>query len=173
MGSFSTVRECDDCRGTGKIAKEKCEECRGAGVARTQEEISIKIPAGIQNGEVIRMTGRGEAISNGQPGDLYIKVHAEAHKTIRREGTTLSSNLPIKLTDALLGNTYRVETLDGTVDIKIPAGITHGELIRIKERGVPSERGRGDFMVKVSIETPKKLSRKAQKLIEELKEEGI
>ncbi len=173
MGSFSTVRECDDCRGTGKIPKEKCEECRGAGVARTQEEISIKIPAGIQNGEVIRMTGRGEAISSGQPGDLYVKVHAEAHKTIKREGTTLSSNLPIKLTDALLGNTYRVETLDGTVDIKIPAGITHGELIRIKERGVPSERGRGDFMVKVSIETPKKLSRKAQKLVEELREEGI
>lgn len=173
MGSFSTVRECDACRGTGKIPKEMCGECRGAGIARTQEEISIKIPAGIQNGEVIRMTGRGEAISSGQPGDLYIKVHAEAHKTIRREGTTLSSNLPIKLTDALLGNTYRVETLDGTVDIKIPAGITHGELIRIKERGVPSERGRGDFMVRVSIETPKKLSRKAQKLVEELREEGI
>ena len=173
MGSFSTVRECNDCRGTGKIPKEKCEHCSGAGVARTQEEISIKIPAGIQNGEVIRMTGRGEAISAGQPGDLYIKVHAEPHKTIRREGINLYSNLPIKLTDAILGNTYRVETLDGTVDIKIPAGIAHGELIRIKEKGVPGDRGRGDFMVKISIEIPKKLSRKAQKLVEELKEEGI
>ena len=173
MGSFSTVRECTDCRGTGKIPKEKCEHCNGAGVARMQEEISIKIPAGIQNGEVIRMTGRGEAISGGQPGDLYIKVHAEPHKSIRREGVNLYSNLPIKLTDAILGNTYRVETLDGTVDIKIPAGIAHGELIRIKEKGVPSERGRGDFMVKISIEVPKKLSRKAQKLVEELKEEGI
>jgi molecular chaperone DnaJ len=173
MGSFSTVRECNDCNGTGKIPKEKCEHCNGLGVARTQEEISIKIPAGIQNGEVIRMTGRGEAISSGQPGDLYIKVHVEAHKTIRREGVTLSSNLPIKLTDALLGANYRIETLDGTVEIKIPAGIAHGELIRIKEKGVPSERGRGDFMVKVSIEMPKKLSRKAQKLVEDLKEEGI
>ncbi|MEK7462314.1 MAG: molecular chaperone DnaJ [Patescibacteria group bacterium] len=173
MGSFSTVRECSDCNGTGKIPKEKCEHCRGAGVARTQEEISIKVPAGIQNGEVIRMTGRGEAQSAGQPGDLYIKVHVEAHKTIRREGTTLSTNLPIKLTDAILGSAYRVETLDGSLEVKIPAGIAHGELIRIKEKGVPSERGRGDFMVKVSIEIPKKLSRKAQKLIEELKEEGI
>lgn len=173
MGSFTTVRECDACRGTGKIPKEKCEHCNGAGVARSQEEITIKIPGGIQNGEVIRMTGRGEALSVGQPGDLYIKVHVEAHKTIRREGTTLYSNLPVKLTDALLGATYRVETLDGTVDIKIPAGLVHGELIRIKERGVPAERGRGDFMVKVSIEMPKKLSRKAQKLVEELKEEGI
>jgi molecular chaperone DnaJ len=173
MGSFSTVRECNECHGTGKVPKEKCEHCHGAGIARTQEEISIKVPAGIQNGEVIRMTGRGEAIASGQPGDLYIKVHVESHKTIRREGTTLYSNLPIKLTDALLGNTYRIETLDGNVEIKIPAGIAHGELIRIKEKGVPSERGRGDFMVKVSIEMPKKLSRKAQKLVEDLKEEGI
>ncbi|MEN9920346.1 MAG: hypothetical protein RL538_239 [Candidatus Parcubacteria bacterium] len=173
MGSFSTVRECHDCNGTGKIPKEKCEHCRGAGVARTQEEISIKVPAGIQNGEVIRMTGRGEAMLGAQPGDLYIKVHVESHKTIRRDGTTLSTNLPIKLTDAILGGSYRVETLDGTIDVKIPAGIAHGELIRIKEKGVPSERGRGDFMVKVSIEMPKKLSRKAQKLVEELKEEGI
>ncbi len=173
MGSFSTVRECNDCNGSGKIPKEKCEHCSGAGVARTQEEISIKIPAGIQNGEVIRMTGRGEAISSGQPGDLYIKVHAETHKSIRREGINLYSNLPIKLTDAILGNTYRVETLDGTVDIKIPAGIAHGELIRIKEKGVPGERGRGDFLVKISIEVPKKLSRKAQKLVEELRDEGI
>lgn len=173
MGSFSTVRECDDCLGTGKIPKEKCEQCRGLGVKKSQEEISIKVPAGIQNGEVIRMTGRGEAISSGQPGDLYIKVHVEAHKTIRREGTTLSTGLPIKLTDAILGNTYRVETLDGVVEVKIPAGISHGELIRIKDKGVPSDRGRGDFMIKISIEIPKKLSKKAEKLIEELKEEGI
>ncbi len=173
MGSFSTVRECHDCNGTGKIPKEKCEYCRSAGVARTQEEISIKVPGGIQNGEVIRMTGRGEAVAAGQPGDLYIKVHVEGHKTIRREGSTLYSSLPIKLTDAILGANYRVETLDGLVDIKIPAGIAHGELIRIKEKGVPGDRGRGDFMVKISIEIPKKLSKKAQKLIEELREEGI
>lgn len=173
MGSFTTVRECDTCYGTGKVPKEKCATCAGAGVHKTQNEISIKIPAGIQNGEVIRMTGQGEAMPNGQPGDLYIKIHAESHTTIKRDGLTLSTNLPIKLTDALLGNTYRVETLDGNVDIKIPAGITHGELLRIKDKGVPSERGRGDFMVRVSIETPKKLSRKAQKLVEELREEGI
>lgn len=173
MGTFSTVRECSDCHGTGQIPKEKCKHCAGAGVARTQEEISINVPAGIQNGEVIRMTGRGEAIAHGQTGDLYIKVHVEAHKTIHREGTTLTTKLPIKLTDALLGATYTVETLDGQTEIRIPAGITHGELIRIKDKGVPSNHGRGDFMVKVSIETPKKLSRHAQKLIEELRGEGI
>jgi molecular chaperone DnaJ len=173
MGSFNTVRECSTCHGTGKIPKERCATCAGAGVARTEEEIGIKIPAGIQNGEVIRMTGRGEAIPHGQSGDLYIKIHAEPHKSIKREGSTLSAVLPIKLTDALLGATYSVETLDGTTDIKIPAGVTHGELVRIKDKGVPSERGRGDFMVRVSVETPKKLSKKARKLVEELQGEGI
>ncbi len=173
MGSFTTVRECSTCGGTGKIPKERCGHCAGAGVARAEEEISIKVPAGIQNGEVIRMTGRGEAMPHGQPGDLYIKVHVETHKTSKRDGTTLTAKLPIKLTDGLLGATYSVETMDGVLDIKIPAGITHGELLRVKGKGVPYDGGRGDFMVKVSIETPKKLSRKAQKLIEELREEGI
>lgn len=174
LGSFTTVRECSTCHGTGQIPKERCPHCTGTGIVRAQEEITIKVPAGIQNGEVIRMTGRGEAMPHGQPGDLYIKVHVEPHKTIKRDGLNLVSKLPIKLTDALLGATYSVQTLDGVVDIKIPAGITHGELLRIKNKGVPSDRGgRGDFMVKISLETPKKLSRKAQKLIEELREEGI
>ena len=173
MGSFTTVRECSTCHGTGKVPKERCGRCAGAGVVRAEEEISIKVPAGIQNGEVIRMTGRGEAIQNGQPGDFYIKVHVEPHPVIKREGSTLTTKLPIKLTDALLGATYNVETLDGTVSIKIPAGIVHSELIRIRDKGVPVERGRGDFMVKISIETPKKLSYKARKLVEELKGEGI
>jgi len=173
MGSFSTVRECSTCHGKGKIPSERCGACAGAGVAKTEEEIQIKVPAGIQNGEVIRLTGRGEAIPNGQPGDLYIKIHAESHKDIHREGSTLSTVLPVKLTDALLGATYSVTTLDGSVDIKIPTGVNHGELIRIKNKGVPGDYGRGDFMVKISIETPKKLSKKAKKLVEELQGEGI
>ncbi len=173
MGSFTTVRECSACHGTGQIPKERCGSCAGAGILRSQEEISIAVPAGIANGEVIRMTGRGEAMPHGQPGDLYIKIHAEAHPSIRREGSTLSTTLPIKLSDALLGGTYSVETLDGAVNITIPAGIAHGELLRIRDKGVPVDRGRGDFMVKISIETPKKLSRKAQQLVEQLRAEGI
>lgn len=174
MGSFTTVRECSSCHGTGQIPKERCSHCAGAGVARAQEEISINIPAGIQNSEVIRMTSRGEAMPHGQPGDLYIKVHVEPHKIIKREGSNLITKLSIKLTDALLGATYNVQTLDGSVDIKIPAGITHGEMLRVKNKGVPlNHGGRGDFLVKISLETPKKLSRKAQKLIEELRGEGI
>lgn len=174
MGQIATVRECSVCNGRGQTPKEKCGVCAGNGVRRTEEEVSINIPAGIQNGEVIRMTGRGEAIPQGQPGDLYIKVHVEPHSTIKRDGSTLSTTLPIKLTDALLGATYQVDTLDGVVDVKIPEGIKHGELIRVKDKGVPtSGNSRGDFMVKVLVETPKKLSRKARKLVEELREEGV
>ena len=173
MGNFSTVRECDTCSGTGKVPKEKCSVCAGAGISRAQEEIEIKVPTGIQNGEVIRMTGRGEAMQGGQPGDLYVKVHVEQHATIKREGTTLYSKLPIKLTDALLGATYSVATLDGVVEITIPTGITHGELLRIKNKGVPVDGRRGDFMVKIEIQNPKQLSRKAKKLVEELRAEGI
>jgi len=174
MGQVQTVRECSVCMGRGKVPKEVCGHCAGAGVARAEEEIEINIPAGIENGEMIRMTGRGEAIPSGAAGDLYIKIHVKPHKTIKREGSTLHAKLHVKLSDALLGGTYKVTTLDGDVDIKIPAGITHGEKLRIKNKGVPaSSSARGDFMVTISIDLPKKLSRKAKKLIEELKAEGI
>jgi len=174
LGNFSTVRECSVCDGKGKVPKEKCPHCAGQGIRRTQEEIDIQIPAGVQDSEVIRMTGRGEAIPNGEPGDLYIKLHVTAHESITRQGSTLYSSLPVKLSDALLGNTYKVTTLDGDVSIKIPAGIAHGEQLRIKGKGVPvSSSKRGDFMVKVQIKTPTQLSRSAKKLVEQLREEGI
>lgn len=173
MGSFTTVRTCTSCHGTGKIPKEKCGHCAGVGVKKEQSEIEIAIPAGIENGEVVRLTGQGEAIPHGVPGDLYVKLHVTGESEVKREGLNLVRTLPVKLSDALLGNTYHVETLDGGVDIKIPAGVKHGEMLRIKGRGVPSGSRRGDFMVKVTIETPAKLSRKAKKLVEELREEGI
>lgn len=173
LGTFQTVRECDVCNGSGQIPKEHCDTCRGSGVVRSQDEIVIQIPAGIQNGEMIRMTGRGEAIQGGAPGDLYVKIHVKPHQSITRDGTTLSTTLHIKLTDALLGNIYSVATLDGNVEIKIPEGVKHGEMLRIKNKGVPQGSSRGDFMVKIHIDIPQKLSRKAKKLIEELKDEGI
>ncbi len=173
MGNVMTVRECPTCNGAGKIPKEQCSPCSGEGIERREEEIEVNIPAGIQNGEVIRMTGRGEAIKSGAAGDLYIKIHVSNHENITRDGFNLYGSLHVKMTDALLGNTYSVETLDGKVDIKIPAGITHGELLRIKGKGVPQGSRRGDYMVKIMIDTPNKLSRKAKKLVEELRGEGI
>ena len=173
MGSFTTVRACNVCHGSGKTPKERCGHCAGSGILREQGEIEIVIPAGVENGEVIRLTGQGEAVTGGVPGDLYVKLHVKAHESIRREGNTLEVNLPVKLTDALLGDTYKVQTLDEAIDIKIPAGVKHGERLRIKGKGVPVGSRRGDFMVKIQIETPTKLSRKAKKLIEELRDEGI
>lgn len=174
MGSFTTVRACSTCHGRGTVPKEVCTTCDGAGILRSQHEIAIKIPAGIENGEVIRMTGQGEAIRDGASGDLYVKIHVEPDKNIARNGTTLERTLPVKLTDALLGGTYAVETLDGTVSINVPAGIRHGELLRIQNKGVPGRNGkRGDFMVRIRVEMPKKLSREARTMIEKLREEGI
>lgn len=174
LGQFTTVRECTDCNGTGKIPKEKCTDCGGRGVRRTEDAVDIVVPAGIEPGEMIRMTGRGEGIQNGTPGDLYIKVHVQRHPTITRVGSTLESNLRVKLTDALLGSTYAVETLDGKIDVKIPAGVKHGEILRIKGKGVPQGgSSRGDFHVKLQINIPDKLSRKAKQLVEELQKEGV
>jgi molecular chaperone DnaJ len=173
LGTFQTVRECNVCRGTGNVPKEKCGHCAGAGVRKSEEEIEVTIPGGIQAGEMIRMTGRGEAIPNGTTGDLYIKVHVKPHPSITRDGNNLVSKLHIKLSDALLGNNYTVLTLDGPVDIKIPAGIKHGEILRLRGKGVGSGNNRGDFMVPIVIDIPQKLSRTARKLVEQLKEEGI
>ncbi len=173
LGQFATVRECSVCNGTGKIPKEKCGDCAGVGVRRTEDTIDLNIPAGIEHGEMIRMTGRGEGVKGGTPGDLYIKVHVQRHQTIVRNDTTLETNLHVKLTDALLGSTYGIETLDGTIDIKIPEGVKHGEVLRIKGKGVPVGSSRGDFHVKIAIDIPQKLSRNARKLVEELRNENI
>jgi len=173
LGQFATVRECVACRGTGKIPKEKCGDCHGHGVRRTENKVNIIVPPGIEHGEMIRMTGRGEAIQGGVSGDLYVKIHVQQHPTIKRDGNNLHSTLRIKLSDALLGGTYGVETLDSTVNIKIPEGVKHGEMLRIKNKGVPDGSNRGDFLVKIMIDLPQKLSRTARKLVEELKKEGL
>ncbi|MBP6926547.1 MAG: molecular chaperone DnaJ [Candidatus Pacebacteria bacterium] len=174
LGSFTTVQECSKCHGSGKIPKEPCTTCKGSGVHRKEERIDLNIPAGIENGQMIQLRGMGEAASHGTTGDLYVKVRVERHKTITREGANLRSTLSISLTDALLGATHKVETLDGIVDLTIPAGATFGEILRIKNKGVPTGKSsRGDFLVHLDIELPKKLSGKAKKIVEELREEGI
>ena len=173
LGQFATVRECSSCRGTGNVPKEKCPDCHGHGIRRTEDTINITVPAGIEHGEMIRMTGRGEAVQGGTTGDLYVKIHVQPHPTIRRDGDTLHTSLRIKFTDALLGGTYAVETLDGTVTIKIPEGVKHGEILRVKNKGVPDGTVRGDFHVKILIDMPQKLSRAARKLVEELRKEGL
>ncbi|MBP6866412.1 MAG: molecular chaperone DnaJ [Candidatus Pacebacteria bacterium] len=172
LGTISSTKVCDTCAGRGEVPKEHCDTCKGKGVLHKQEEITINVPEGINNGDSLRMTGAGEAVPNGTAGDLYIKIRVMPHPTFKREGSDLYMNLDIKLTDALLGAKYSIETLDGKIDINIPEGISVNEVLRVKGRGVPNKGRRGDLLVKLNIKIPK-LSRKEKELVEKLKEEGI
>lgn len=175
FGTITMVQPCRHCRGTGKIPKEKCHTCRGEGIYKKQDEVEINVPAGIEGGEMIRLQGLGEAVAAGSPGDLYVKVHVQPDARFKKDGPNLITEISVKLSDALLGATYKIETLDGTETIDIPQGVKHGETIQIKGKGVPSGRGkRGDMYVKVRITLPQKLSRGARAMIEKLRdEEGI
>jgi len=174
IGSFVTTRECEVCKGTGKIPKEKCLTCHGVGTTRKHHEINVKIPAGIEDGEMVRLSGMGEAVAGGASGDLYVKIHVKKHPIFVKEGHDLLTALDIKLSTALLGGEYALKTLDGEIKLKIPAGISHGEILRVHGKGVPSERGkRGDILVKINLKLPGRLSRTAEKLVEELKKEGL
>lgn len=176
MGNFQTVRTCDSCRGVGQIPEEKCHDCKGHGVVNNREEVNIAIPAGMGNGEMIRMSQMGEAVSGGTSGDLYVKINVTPHKIWKREGNDLVITHEIKLTDALLGVKHTIDGLDGKIEIDIPSGAQTGEILRVKGRGVPHihEKGRrGDILVKLSIHMPKKLSRKAMELVEGLQNEGL
>jgi molecular chaperone DnaJ len=174
LGTFSSVRVCATCEGTGKIPKEKCSACSGRGVRRREEEIQIQVPAGIDDGEMIRMPQQGEAVKGGVPGDLYVKVHVKPHPVFHKEGINLVMDLPLKLTDALTGTSVSVETLDGkTLDVKIPAMSRTEEVLRLREKGVASEGMRGDLLIRTSVTLPKKLSSKAKKAVEELRAEGL
>jgi len=174
LGNFATTKTCDNCSGFGKIPEIKCSQCHGLGVLRKEEEINIKIPAGINNGESLRVTGSGEAIQGGEAGDLYIKLRVKPHSIYTRDNLNLIMDLKIKLSDALLGMIYNLKTLDGkNIDVKIPEGINHGEMLRVRGNGVPSVRGRGDIIIRIHIVMPSRLNRKTKEIIEKLKEEGL
>lgn len=178
LGSFTSVRTCGACEGTGKIPKEKCVTCKGQGVLRKEEEINVSIPAGIDAGEMIRIPQHGEAIKGGTPGDLYVKIHVKPHSTFRKEGTNLVMTLPVKLTDALLGATVSVETIDDkTLEVKIPVMKRPIETLRVRGRGVPMAPGanaaRGDLLINLETALPHKLSHKAKQAVEDLRQEGL
>ena len=174
FGTFATTRTCPTCKGRGEVPKEECTNCHGEGALRKQEEVHIVIPAGVEDGEMIRMPGRGEALPGSPAGDLYVKIHVKSDKLFTREGNNLMTALSIKLTDALLGGEYRIHTLDGETTLTIPQGVSQGEFLRIRGRGVPYGRGsRGDLLVRIDIEFPKKLSKAARDAVEKLRVEGI
>ncbi len=174
LGSFTSQKICNKCLGSGETPKEVCPLCSGRGVLKKTEEVVIKIPAGMSNGEMIRLSGQGEAVPKGQAGDLYVKIHVQKDHVFQRDGNNILMDLNVKLSDALLGAEYIVDTLDGKIKLTIPAGVSYGETLRVAGRGVPtSNNKRGDLLIKLSIETPNRLSKKAKEMIEKLREEGI
>jgi DnaJ-class molecular chaperone len=139
----------------------------------SKEDFEMEIPAGTDDGDAFRVPEKGERLEGGRPGNLVVRVRVPAHKTLRREGQHLVSELHVKLSEALLGGSRDFETLDGTIEVKIPEGVTHGEILRVKGKGGVVGRGRGDLYLRVHIDMPKKLSREARKAAEQLREEGV
>jgi len=174
LGTFSQTSTCPTCNGKGKIYSKKCSKCGGDGRVRQEEVVQVEIPAGIFSGQTISAQGKGEAGEAGAPaGDLYVNVHILPHKKFKREENNILSTEKISFAQAVLGDKIEVETVDGKVKMKIPDGTQSGELFRIRDKGAPilGRRGRGDHLVKIIVEIPKKLSREQKRLIEQLREE--
>ena len=168
FGNITRVSICNVCRGKGKVPKNNCHACKGEGKKREKKTIEFDIPVGINDGEVFIIKGEGQAGFRGKrPGNLYIQVSVEPDKRFKRVGNDVIYEMPIKMTDAILGARLPVLTLDGEKEIDIPAGVQNGEQLRLKGLGVHGSH-KGDQIVKIKIETPQKLSNKAKKLVEEL-----
>ena len=176
LGSFETVATCGTCGGVGNVPEKMCGPCGGSGLVKETKKMTVKIPAGIDGGETIRVSGEGEAgARGGRAGDLYLHARVSPDKRFERRGFDVFSRIEIPFTEAALGTVKAVDTLDGPVDLKIPAGIQSGEDIRLKGKGVVrlGSSGRGDHYVRVIVETPKSLSRKAKNLLQQLRDEGF
>jgi len=173
QGFFQLQQTCPRCRGLGTIVRNPCDTCLGQGRVRRAKKLSVKIPAGVDTGDRIRLTGEGEAGRNGGPaGDLYVEVRVREHEIFTREGEHLSCEVPISFATATLGGTLEVPTLDGDVTIKIPPESQSGRVFRLRDKGVKPVRGgaRGDLFCKVMIETPVKLSAEQRELVRRLDE---
>ncbi len=171
---FVRVVPCPKCRGTGKIIDSPCKNCKGIGLEERKRRIAVQIPSGIDNGYQLRLRGQGEAPQNeGVPGDLYVNVYVSPHKLFERVGDNLLYNLEIGFPQAALGTRITVPTLDGNAEVKITHGSHSGDIVKLKERGMPrlNGHGRGDLLVRIEISVPKDLTKKQKTLIKELAKE--
>lgn len=171
FGAFEQQTVCERCDGRGKIYEEKCLQCRGAGRTQEEEEVSLDIPAGIDDQQTLSLRGGGAVGEHGGPaGDLLVTVRVRPHKVLRRQGDDIVSRLNITFAQAALGGKVAVETIEGATTMKIPAGTQPGEVFRIRGKGVPhlGKYGRGDHLVTITLHVPQKLSRQERALIEQL-----
>jgi len=171
FGRFTNTTTCRQCHGEGRIIAEPCPQCRGTGKEKRQRSILVKVPAGINDGSQIRLSGEGEAgARGGSPGNLYVSVALLQHKFFTREGDEVLYELPINFAQAALGAEVEVPTLDGKTKVKIPAGSHTGKVFRLKGQGIPHLRrsGRGDQIVILFVVTPESLTKQQRQLLEEL-----
>ena len=171
QGFFSIARTCHACGGSGRVIVDRCPTCSGAGVTRDQATVEVKVPPGVDTGTRLKLSGEGEPplAPGGLPGDLYVVVQVRAHPIFKREETEVLCEMPLSFTQAALGATIDVPTLDGPTKLKIPTGTQSGKVFRLKGKGIPSLQGggRGDQHVRVFVETPSNLTKYQRELLEE------
>ncbi len=173
FGAIQQTVPCETCHGAGKIPEKVCSVCHGTGTKRKKQTVKVKIPAGVDDGATIRISGRGEAVGGGEKGDLYIHIRVKADKTFTREGDIILSEAHISMVDAALGTEIEVVTVDGKVRMKIPAGTQSGTDFKLSGHGVPHLRNaekRGPHIVSIVVDTPTKLSRKKKEILETLRD---
>lgn len=173
FGMMQSQTVCPKCRGRGQIIHQPCPDCRGAGAVRKRRTIQVNIPAGIDNGQTISLRGQGHSGKNGGPaGDLLITVMVRPHEIFRRDGTAVFCEAPITFTQAVLGGTLEIPTIDGKVKYDIPEGTQTGTVFRLRGKGIPvlNGRGRGDQYVTVNIETPRNLNREQKEALKKFSE---
>lgn len=171
FGSFVNITTCDRCSGEGIVITDPCPQCHGSGRERQTRKLKVHIPAGIEEGSQIRLTGEGNAGKRGGPsGNVYILVHVREHPFFKREGDDIILDLPLNIAQAALGSELDIPTLNGKEKLRVPAGAQSGKVFRIREKGVPhlQRSGRGDLLVRVNVVVPKNLSDKQKELLEEL-----
>ncbi len=174
QGFFMVERPCPSCHGRGAVIEEPCGDCRGEGRVDQPQTLEVDIPAGVDTGTRIRLSGKGEAGPQGAPsGDLYIFVHVKPHPVFQREGTTLATRVPVSFTTAALGGSIEIPDLSGAANtVEIPSGIQSGKQLRVRGAGMPvlQGRGRGDLVVEIAVETPTKLSKKQKEILQQFRD---
>ena len=176
IGSIQSKSTCSTCHGTGKTYKSTCSKCKGNGKVKVNKEVTVTIPAGVEDGEQLRLAGKGGAGSNGGAnGDLYIEIRIKPHEYYKRKGNDIYLEVPVTITDLCLGCKKSIKTMDGTVDLKIKEGSQPDEILRIKGKGIdnPDSWSKGDFYCVLKLIIPTNLSRNQKKILEELSETDL
>jgi molecular chaperone DnaJ len=169
QGFFSIQQTCPACKGSGTVISDPCDSCHGAGRVRKTRTLSVKVPAGVDDGDRIRLSGEGEAGRNGGPaGDLYVEIRLKPHKIFERDGADLACEVPVSFATATLGGEVELPTLDGNVSLKVPAGTQSGKTFRLRGKGVVTVRDprKGDLFAQVQVETPVNLTAEQKSLLE-------